>query len=187
LEGPALQSRCVGCTSVDAVVLIGAPGSGKSSVLGSLTTVLQIDGILFGAIESEQLSWGSPLLSARDWIPQLAAVLAMQRDAGRQTFLVAATPETADELRAIVAATEADKVLVVCLAASAETVAARLDVREPDHWPEKRRLIAHARTLAASIPTFSGIDLTIDTEERRAEDVAAEIYAAMRSGGFTGR
>jgi len=187
MERPALHLSCVGCTGVDAVVLIGAPGSGKSSVLGSLSTLLQIDGIPFGAMESEQLSWGSPLLSARDWIPQFAAVLTMQRDAGRQLFLTAATPETADELRAIVAATGAGKLLVVFLAVSAEAVAARLEVREPDHWPEKQRLIAHARALAPSIATFGGIDLTIGTEERCAEDVAAEVYAAMRSRGVLGR
>lgn len=171
---------------MDAAVLIGAPGAGKSSVLGRLTTLLQIDGIPFGAIESEQFSWGSPLLSARDWLPQLATVLAMQRDAGRQRFLIAATPETAAELHAIVAATRADRVLVVCLVASPETVAARIDVREPDNWPEKQRLIAHARRLAASVPSFSGIDLSIATENLSAEDAAAEVHAVMRSKGLLG-
>jgi adenylate kinase len=43
-----------------AVVLTGAPGAGKSSVLDRLATLLEIEGVEFGALESEQLGWGSP-------------------------------------------------------------------------------------------------------------------------------
>ena len=43
-----------------ALVLIGAPGTGKSSVLEALMTLLEIDDVEYGAMESEQLSMGSP-------------------------------------------------------------------------------------------------------------------------------
>ena len=46
-----------------AVLLTGAPAVGKSSVPEELATLLEIEGVEFGALESEQLGWGSPWLS----------------------------------------------------------------------------------------------------------------------------
>jgi nucleoside-triphosphatase THEP1 len=40
-----------------AIVITGAPGSGKSSVAQAFTTLLDNAGIEHGAIESEQLAW----------------------------------------------------------------------------------------------------------------------------------
>jgi chloramphenicol 3-O-phosphotransferase len=147
-------------------VLIGAPGAGKSSVLEALTTL-------------QQLARGSPLLEADAWITQLAAVIALQRQAGRTLFLIAATTKTADELRGVISALGADSVIVVCLRASPEIVAARIAEREPDRWPGKQRLIGQARRLAQAIPLIDGLNLLIDTEEREADDVAGEIHKAL--------
>jgi chloramphenicol 3-O-phosphotransferase len=167
-----------------AVVVIGAPGAGKSSVLEALATLHDIEAIEHGAIEAEQLSLGRPLLPATSWVPQLDAILALQREAGRRRFLISATVETAEDLAAVSAATAAETLLVVCLSASSETVAARIDAREPDHWPGKAPLIVRARALATSTPRLPGIDLVIDTQQRTAEDVATEILRAMRSRGM---
>ena len=164
---------------VSGLVLVGAPGSGKSSVLEVLTSLLEVDRIAHAAIESEQLARGWPLLDAEHWIAQLAAALALQREAGRTLFLIAATTETAGELAGVLAALDADRAFVVCLGASPEVVAARIAKREPDHWPGKQRLIDHARVLAAAMPLIDGIDLLIDTDQRHAGDVAAEVHAAL--------
>jgi hypothetical protein len=67
-----------------ALIIIGAPGSGKTSVLDALCTLLEIEGVEFGAIESEQLARGWPWLTAERWTAQLAAVISLQRDAGRR-------------------------------------------------------------------------------------------------------
>lgn len=48
------------CSMSGAIILTGAPGSGKSSVLAALSTLLEIEGVAFGAIESEQLARGWP-------------------------------------------------------------------------------------------------------------------------------
>ncbi len=77
--------------------------------------------------------------------------------------------------------------LVVCLSASAETVASRLEHREPDRWPGKAALIARARRLATSVPHLSDLDMVVSTEDRQADDVAAEIFEAMRGRGMLER
>jgi gluconate kinase len=171
---------------VAAVILIGAPGSGKSAVLDALATRLEIEGVAHGAIESEELARGLPLLPADAWIDQLAAVLRLQREGGRRLFLIAATTESNDELRGVVTAAGADVTLTVCLVAPADLLAERLERREPDRWPGKQRLIAHARELASTIPRLRGIDRLIDTSERDAEEVALEVYAEMRINGLGG-
>jgi chloramphenicol 3-O-phosphotransferase len=103
---------------------------------------------------------------------------------GRRLFLISATVGCGEDLTAVRAATRADDALIVCLAASPDTVAARIDVREPDRWPGKRPLIERARRLARSVPRLPDVDLVIDTEQRKPEDVAGEIFAAMRARGL---
>jgi chloramphenicol 3-O-phosphotransferase len=169
-----------------ALLLTGAPGAGKSSVLDALSTLLEADGVAHGAIESEQLARGAPLLGADVWSAQLAAVLRQQRGAGRRLFLVAATTETREELRAVLDAANADRALVVCLTAPAELIAERLDRREPDRWPGKAPLIAHARELAVSIPALDGIDVSIDTAGQEPEEVAALVQEELRARGMLG-
>jgi chloramphenicol 3-O-phosphotransferase len=113
-------------------------------------------------------------------VEQLAAVLGFQRRAGRCLFLLAATTENVEELRAVVGAVRADLLLVVCLTAPAEIVTARLAVREADRRPAKLDLIARARTLAHTIPRIEGIDVVIDTEAGDPHEVAVQIRNAMR-------
>jgi chloramphenicol 3-O-phosphotransferase len=164
---------------VTGLVLIGAPGAGKSSVLEALTSRLEGRGISYGAIESEELARGWPLLPPESWLSQLAAVIRLQRECGRRLFLIAATTETADELRGVLDALDADQLLVVCLEASPEIVASRIAEREPDRWPGKPGLIAHARELARGIPKIQPVDVRIDTENREPDDVAAQIENAL--------
>jgi chloramphenicol 3-O-phosphotransferase len=150
-------------------------------VLEALATLLEIEGIEFGALESEQLAWGSPWLPHEAWLRVLAQVIDLQREAGRELFLVAATTETVEELRGVLDALAVAPVLVVCLRAAPDTVAARLAHREPDAWPGKQPLIVHARALAGTIPSIEGIDLVVDTDGRDAVDVAREVRDALRA------
>ncbi len=169
---------------VAALVLIGAPGSGKSSVLEALMTLLELDGREYGALETEQLSLGSQLLPAASSAEQLDAVLALQRRAGRRLFLLVATTEDADQLRAVLSAARADVALVVCVTASADTVARRLAEREPDRWPGKAALIAHARSLAQTVPRIDGIDVKLDSEHASAEEIALAVREQMHARGL---
>jgi len=157
-----------------AVILIGAPGAGKSSVLETLATLLEIDRTPHGRIESEAVGLGFPSLPAEAWMPMVEEVLILQRRAGRELMLIAATPESEAELQQLRAAAGAH-VVAICLTAPASVVATRVDEREPDSWPGKQWLIAHARELAETIPRFVGIDATVSTDRRAAIDVAAEV------------
>ncbi|HEY4450964.1 MAG TPA: hypothetical protein VGN13_05170 [Solirubrobacteraceae bacterium] len=165
-----------------ALILTGAPGAGKSAVLDALATLLEIEATEHGAIESEQLARGLPLLDAEAWTAQLASVLAIQRRAGRSLFLIVATTETELQLRAVLDATRAERSLVIALQAPAELIAERLALREPDGWPGELRLIAHARALADVIPRLAGVDAVIDTTARAPQEVAAEIRREMSRG-----
>jgi hypothetical protein len=167
------------------VLLTGAPGSGKSSVLETLATLLEVDGLPFGALESEQLAWGSPWLHGEPWLRQLRAVLELQRGAGRRMFLIAATTETSGDLAAVVDALRVDRVATVLLSAAPEVVAARIEAREPDSWPGKAGLVEHAQSLAASMLELDGIDFRVSTERRSADDVAVELWHWLRAEGLS--
>jgi chloramphenicol 3-O-phosphotransferase len=163
----------------NALILIGAPGAGKSSVLEALATQLEIDGVEHGAVEVDELARGVPWLTLEECLPILAGVVAHHRAAGRSRFLVAATPETDAELRAVVSAVGAGEPLVVCLTAPAGVVATRVADREPDRWPGKAALVAHAAELATVVPALRGIDRILSTDGRSAHDVASEIREAF--------
>jgi hypothetical protein len=162
------------------LILTGAPGTGKSSVLDALSTLLEIKQTAFGAIEAEQLARGWPWLASSEWLPQLASVIALQHSAGRDLFLVVATTETQSELRGVIEALSVDRVIVVCLVAPPEVVAGRIADREPDSWPGKTPLIAHARELATTIPALPGLDAVLNTHGRSAVQVAAQVHEVLR-------
>lgn len=170
-----------------ALILTGAPGSGKSTVLEKLGTQLEVADIKFGAIESEWFGYGWPWLDGDGVLEQLATVVALQRKAGRDTFLVVATTETQRELQQVIDAVGANRTVVVCLSAPAELVAERVAAREPDDWPGKTQLVEHSRQLADQIPPIPGIDALISTVGRDPREIATEIRELLRARGILSR
>jgi hypothetical protein len=163
------------------VVLTGAPGAGKSSVMEALTTLLSNAGAEYGAIETEQLGWGAPWLPDARVLELLASLVRRQR---RRRFLAVATTETEADLRAVIAAIGAERTFVACLDAPPELVRRRVLDREPEAWNGRIPLADHAFELATVIPRLPGIDLVVSTDGRRREDVAAEIRDALAARGL---
>jgi energy-coupling factor transporter ATP-binding protein EcfA2 len=169
----------------EALVITGAPGSGKSTVLGMVGTLLEIDGIAFAAVECDELARGWPYPPLPEVLARLAAVTALQRQAGRSLTLVVATTETDGELEQVIEAIGAERTLVVCLRAPADVVAGRVGAREPDAWPGKQHLVAHACVLALQIPDLGRIDAVIDSSAQLPATVAGEVHGLLR--GWTRR
>jgi hypothetical protein len=154
-------------------------------VLQALTTLLDDQGTPHGAIECEQLAWGTPWLPDALAHEQLAAICRLQRGYGRSLFLVAATTETEEGLRGLIAAIGAERSFVACLRAPGEVAAARVLAREPERWAGRDALAARARELAEAIPLLPGVDVVLDTDGRAADSVAAELWANVK-GGWVG-
>lgn len=163
-----------------ALLIIGAPGAGKSALLDALSTRLEINDVTFGAVECDELSRGWPYPPLDEALPRLATVTDLQRQAGRSLLLVVATPETRGELDAVIDAINAEHTLVLCLRAPANVVAARVEAREPDRWPGKRPLINHARELADTIPTLGAINAVLDSSQRPVEELASEVLGLLK-------
>jgi gluconate kinase len=140
---------------------------------------MEARGTPHGVIESEALAQGWPMQETAKWLSQLEAVVALQRQAGRNLLLVAATPESSEDLVGLRRAMMSDVVKVVCLTVPADLAASRVAEREPDSWAGKAWLIGQARRLAETIPSFNGIDLLVTTEGRTAAVVAAEICGLL--------
>jgi adenylate kinase family enzyme len=165
-------------------VITGAPGSGKSSVAQAFTTLLENAGVEHGAIESEQLAWGTPWLDDRQVWEQLAVVLRLQRGFGRRLFVVVATTETQADLAGLLRATGASQHVVVALAVPGDVAFERILEREPERWAGRDALAEHARELAPLIPALPGVDLVLSTEGRDEESVAAELFSAAEARGL---
>ena len=168
-------------------MITGAPGAGKSSVAQAFTTLLDNAGVEHGAIESEQLAWGTPWLEEAQMHEQLTAVLALQRGYGRRLFVVVATTETQEDLEALLAAIGAQRSLVVALRAPGDVCAARVLEREPESWAARESLASHARELADVIPLLPGVDAVLSTDGRSADAVAGELFETYVNGGWVGR
>jgi energy-coupling factor transporter ATP-binding protein EcfA2 len=87
-----------------ALLIIGAPGSGKSTLLDTLRTRLEIDQVVFGAVECDELGRGWPYPPLLAVLARLTAVTTLQHEAGCGLLLIVATPETDDELQRVITA-----------------------------------------------------------------------------------
>jgi broad-specificity NMP kinase len=160
---------------VRAIVITGAPGSGKSTVLEAFTSLLDNDRVPFAAFETEQLAWGYPWLDEETAYEVVAVAVEALKVRGRSLFVVSATTEVDAHIDALRAALAADETTVVCLTAEPSTTSRRVLEREPPEWLGRDELVAHSAVLARQIPALRGIDLRVSTEGRAASDVAAEI------------
>lgn len=162
-----------------ALVLTGPPGVGKTSVLEALSDALTADDVGHATVEVEALTSAHPPLDDDQWAMPVEAICGLYRRFGYDLLLVTATVESAEDLRAVVAAVGADAHAVVRLEAEPETLRRRIIEREPETFTELDELVAASARLSGVIAGLPGIALALSTEGRRPAQVAATIRDAV--------
>jgi gluconate kinase len=173
---------------VFAVVLIGPPGAGKSSVVEALSDALGDGDVPHAMVETEALTATHPPLDDAQWFAQVHAACGLHRRQGQRLLLVATTVESAADLRGVLEAVGADEHVVVRLEAEPATLTQRIVEREPDGWSGLDELVAASARLGPVIAELDGVALALSTEDTRPADVARRIRDAFpatlrRDGG----
>lgn len=163
-----------------ALVVTGAPGAGKTSVLEALSDALVVDDVRHALIETEALTSAHPALDDEQWLAPTAAVCGLYRRFGYELLLVVVTVESAEHLRGVLDAVGADEHVVVRLEADPATLRRRIVEREPAGWSGLDQLVAASARLSSVIAGLDGIALSLSTEGERAEAVADRIRDAFR-------
>ncbi len=162
-----------------ALVLIGAPGSGKTSVLEALSDMLVVEDIRHALIETEALTSAHPALGDEQWVQPIAAVCGLYRRFGYELLLVAVTVETVKDLHRALEAVDADDHAVVRLQAEPATLRRRLIAREHAGWSGLDDLLDATTRMAPLVAGLDGVALTLTTEGQRADAVADRIRDAF--------
>jgi energy-coupling factor transporter ATP-binding protein EcfA2 len=174
---------------VFAVVVIGPPGSGKTSVLTALHDALAHSDVAHAVIEVEAIAWAHPPIGDPQSFRHLESMCRMHEAAGCQLIVVSATATSADYLTAVVAAVAADDYLVVRLEADPRTLRGRIIAREPAEWSGLPRLLDALDEIALASRSLEDVHLVCSTEDASPLAVAAQIRSALgpRWGGYDGR
>ena len=163
------------------VVLTGAPGAGKTSVLTALMGLLEADHVRFAAIEMDALALAYPSPDPEAAFEHVKYLAASYRSRGYPTLLLTATIENAEYLRRLLAALPSSRVVVVRLHAPPALLRQRIRRREPPDWVGLARLVEAADTLAAEIASLPS-DLVLSTEEADPRTVAVAVRHGVGIG-----
>ena len=141
------------------VLLTGAPGAGKTTVLTALSDLLAERDVRHRAIDLDALSWTHPPSE----VPPAALAALLE---GHDLVHVAAA-EPVDV---------GDETLLVELTAPPESLRERLDAREPAGWPGLDALIAKAE----SYDPVPDAALTFATDALSPEAMAARVLQILQ-------
>ena len=161
------------------LLLIGAPGAGKSEALTQLQDSLGAGGLDSAAIDTDELARSYPSIDFDRHLAHLEALAGSFRQAGHDLLLVAATAESDEQLRAWLDAAGGERSCVVHLIAGPATLEERLRGREPADWFGFPELLESAKRLASI--RFVDTDFELDTEKQEPEETAASIEAELRT------
>ena len=162
-----------------ALVLIGAPGAGKTSVAEALSDLLVGDEVRHALIETEALTSAHPPLPEEQWLMPVQAVCELYRRFAYPLLLVVATVESAAELNGLLGALGADETAVVALRAAPATLRRRIVEREPEGWSGLDALVAATERIATAVDALDGVALVLSTEDEAPPAVARRIRDAF--------
>jgi chloramphenicol 3-O-phosphotransferase len=171
---------------VYAVVITGAPGSGKSSTLEALSDRLYEADVGHACIDADALAWAHPSLPPATHLRHVAALANLYREAWYELLLLAASVAGAEERSALAGAIAADAYFLVRLEAPEEVLHRRIRGREPAGWSQLDRLLDRASRMHRMIAMLEA-DLVIDTEAQSPAAAAREICLACPRLGLSKR
>jgi hypothetical protein len=159
--------------NVNVLVISGSMGSGKTTVLGEASDVLEQEGVAHAVIDLDAIATvGLPNASELVY-RNLSALYENIRRAGLRHLLVAEAIETADE-RARLHAAMPGAALVICrLTADVATMERRLRVREPGL--KQDRFVARAAELERILAATRLEDFSVENDARSVTAVARDV------------
>lgn len=157
------------------LVVMGPPGSGKSSVLTALQNLLADDGVRHAVIEVEALAWAHPPLADEHSFRHLSAVRELYADVGYELIVCGATVTSDSYLSALLGALSPTERLVVRLDASAGTLRQRIVDREPPEWSGLSHLVSATEEIARASRLIEHVDVTFSTEDASPREIASRI------------
>jgi chloramphenicol 3-O-phosphotransferase len=163
--------------AVYAVIVTGAPGSGKSSTLEALSDRLHDEDVAHACIDADAVGWAHPALPATTHLRHVAALAGLYRVARYDLLLVGAAISSAPERDALVDALAADEHFLVRLDAAEGVLQRRIREREPPGWSQLRHLLDRASRMHELMAALEA-DLAIDTERLPPAVAALEICRA---------
>jgi hypothetical protein len=169
---------------VFAVVISGAPASGKTATLTALADALAGAEVAFAAIDVDEVAWAYPFPDDEQRLEYLCGAWQAHRRAGQELVLVGEVVETPEALRMLLDAVGAEDHLLVRLEAGLPTLRERIVAREPADWFGLDYILGLVEQSAA----FKGLEdthLVLNTEELGPREAAERIRAACpdRLGG----
>jgi hypothetical protein len=161
-----------------AVVVTGAPGSGKSVCLMALSDALVDDEIAHATVDVDEVAWAYPFPDDAQRCLHLRAVCDSHRRAGHDLVLVSEVIDSTSALHDVLAAVGADDHLLVRLDAAPDTLRERIVAREPLGWSGLDYLLGYTEDTLGSLEELGGVHLALDTEALEPGEIAARIRSA---------
>lgn len=164
--------------AVRAVLLIGPPGSGKTTTLTALTGALQADDVPHAAIEVEALALVHPWPDDGVALEHLDLLTRSFERRGHPLLLVSATVADDTSLARLRACLPED-LLVVRLTAHTEVLRRRITMREPPEWVGLPRLLEATGKLSTLSARQQGVDLDLATDAVSVDGAVAAIRTRL--------
>ena len=168
-----------------AVLITGAPGSGKTTYLTALTDVLADDEIPHAVLDADEVSWAYPYPDLEARAEYLSRAASAHRDRGHNLLLVGEVVESSEHLAQLLAAVGADDHLLVRLTGPYMLLRQRILAREPVEWSGTDHLLEETKRWAQVVDDLDGAHVTVDTVRTSPLQAAALIRAERpyRLGG----
>jgi predicted kinase len=168
--------------TVNAVVLSGAPGVGKTSLAEEMFDQLRERDIRHAVIDVDALCLSYPYRTGDPYnsvtaIENVASVWANFSRQGIDRLVLVRVVESRADVERLLAAVPGAHVTVCHLAASPMTVEERIRRREVGSSTES--LAARGRQLAAMAPDADFVDIVLETDGKALAELATELLAKL--------